>query len=345
MKGAKFTLENGDEYSVYQLKGKFDRIHSTDYVSELRTRAVFRLTGESWLDGVCKRIGFATELQTGDAEFDASIYIACDSPMFHSAVTESSAIRDCVSNLVKSGAISVTATGESLAIRLKGDRSGDLEIATQLVALTHLLRAEEARVLTNRQDPFLSKVIVIEALIWGLSAYALFSFSADIASKRELYFYLMPVFYRSLWFGGGLALGLLFLIRRYLKGSSRSHRVLVESALALGLALPFSAYNLVSDINISMDTNPDIVLERVILSAERRKHRRSTSYHLNLEKLQVEQGVEISRWIRVNQEDYDLASKDGPTKMARITVGPGYLGFPYMRDLEIVTLDSKTSDF
>jgi hypothetical protein len=348
--GRKQNLSSGEEYSVFISKGKGDHVNYTEYSTELKSRSVFRLTHESWIDRVCKKIGFATELQTGDAAFDSSVYIACDSPLFHAAVKDTPDIRNAVTTLMQMGAKSLTSNGKKLTVRLPGDRSSELPIATLLVKLTSLLRAEESRVMTLRRDPFLAKAVAIEAVIWGLSAYTVLGVSASFASQRDLYFNLFPVFVKSFWVGGALTIGLVLLIRLILKGSSRSHRIIIESAIALGLSLPFAAYHIVSDVNISLDTHAPVVVERKILGTRMKTHRsrrgRSYTYHLNIDKGQKERGITLSDSVQVEREDFDSASTDTQRKSARLTVGPGYLGLTYLKDLEIFnTEESKTSDF
>src|SRR5262245_33599375 len=89
----------------------------------------------------------------------------------------------------------------------------------------------------------------------------------------------------GLMFGLAAFIALIVFISTWLRGSSRGHRVIVESALVLALGLPVSAAALVADTNRAFDRAPPVHVSRKVSSCERRQHRSAKrrkhySYHL-----------------------------------------------------------------
>src|SRR5262245_14251852 len=82
-----FELD-GSPYTVLYsppVKGKNGRPSSLIIHTPVKTKGEFQIVVETWFDKFCKRVGLATEIQTGDEAFDKQCYIRTDMEEFTKA--------------------------------------------------------------------------------------------------------------------------------------------------------------------------------------------------------------------------------------------------------------------
>ena len=312
----------------------------------LKTPLVFALTREGWWDRVWKVLGLATELETGDEGFDRKIYVAGDHPALHRLLTENARLREQIVNLFARGAVRIFSDGghlwvESAELAYPSDRDLD-ELYGIYVALRDGGPARGHWLL----DGFLWKAVVVEALVWSVALYGV---PALVERLYREYVLGEGQRFPDLWALAQLGLGLaaavfvvlVGLIVVWLHGSSRGHRIIAESVVVLGLGLPFSAIEVVSDVNISQDTSAPRQHEyRVMekwstgggrkISGKRRKDSTPT-YFLDLAPL-TDDAPKVRPFLQVAAGTYYRAEQGG---VVRITSRAGRLKIPWIVSLEV----------
>jgi hypothetical protein len=246
-----------------------------------------RLHPESAADRAFKAIGIANEIQTGDATFDAKVYVTCDHPHVATVLAESSELRAAILALFEAGYRKILFDGTYVRAERKCDytpTTRDLELLHALyVASWKLSDAPPSRL----SDRFFWKALVVEGVIWSIAGYAIGAAFEIFITDGDLH-----IEKGAVWKAGFLVAGvtfgvLLLLIALWMRGSSRGHRVIIESGIVLLLGLPIASAQVVSDTNRTFDDTPAQIAERTFSQCEIREHRgrrgrRSYTYHLHL---------------------------------------------------------------
>lgn len=292
----------------------------------------FRLQAEGTVDRLAKALGLVTEFQTGDQGFDQGIYIACDHPGLLHPLRDQPRIRDLARKVFASGFRRIRCEDEMLWLERQSDR-GPMQAEREL--LLALRDALSRLTLMGRwwKDPYVARVIAIEAVIWSLVGYAVAALTENVLERGDTHlsaFALLPLglsvaaILFPLLFGVTVAL---------LRQSSWSHRILVEAALALGLGLPMIGIQTVSDLNRGLDQSETVVVQRQVESTEQRKHRRSTSYYLVLGAAPAPETISLPPKVQVS---YALYSRARAGAQVRFELARGSLGIPWYRDIRIL---------
>src|SRR5262245_50655677 len=79
-----------------------------------KSATTVQFTEENWFDRLCKRMGIAQEVQTGDCEFDDAIYVRCPSDGFARQYLENAGRRRAILALRKAGFAWVQLTGSAV---------------------------------------------------------------------------------------------------------------------------------------------------------------------------------------------------------------------------------------
>ncbi|HYE30737.1 MAG TPA: hypothetical protein VEH27_04870 [Methylomirabilota bacterium] len=338
----RYEIENVPiEVKVQSRKNKLPNITLR---TPLKSPVLFKITPEGGTDGVMKALGLATEFQTGDAKFDESAYIASDHPFLKHVLTNNPEIREQIHRALGYGFTSIVANGVALEMRLP-DTSEEraMEHGRTIAKLTKALGAALENAPSRLADPFLWRALVVEGIVWSIFGYAL-------AAVPDLFFNRAPVHLASgplTMTGLKLAgLGLMFLLAMIvltMRGSSRGHRIIVESFLVLLIALPAAGVQAASDINRGLDRAPSEQYQFVIEETEERRHRRRRgrtryTYHFALgsNPLKPEQP-------RTNQEliphrlqvPYSLYARAGKGDILVMNIKPGRLNMPWYESLDV----------
>ena len=251
---------------------------------DLPTSVRFHFKSENEFDRFFTHVGLADEFQTGDSAFDRKVYIACDHPAMHRRLKQDKTLRNLIVDALNHGFTNIRGDGNRLWMERDSDReptAEDLRLLGDLQSsLSKLAKAPEGLF-----DPFFTRVLFIETLIWSIGAYAL---GALVEPVFHTFSHVNPMnlMWLGLLIGFGLMLGIGVLVIALLRGSSQGHRVILESGIVLILSLPCAGPMLVSDLNRHLDqTTPELV-SREITGKDLRKSsgkRKSTTYYLLFE--------------------------------------------------------------
>jgi hypothetical protein len=310
-------------------RGKY-RVVATTFGLAFEHPVFFRLARESGWDRFFKRIGFAHELQTGDAAFDATVYVTCDHPALAPVLQADAGARAAILALFDAGAQRIFADGANLWVRRAGHREPDATELALLATVREALQAVPATDLPTLRDPYFWRALGIGAVAWSLALYGLPATLEAATRVEPLYFQWKPVITLGLIAALGVLVGLVGLTWVLLRGSSRSHRIFLENALVLTLGLPFSMTTLVSDLNISLDRSPAVVLrarvQATYTTISRSRHGSHTHYHVRL----APQNASLPRQVEVSSGTYVRAHQGGNLI---VTMHAGALGVPWVQEI------------
>lgn len=317
-------------YTSNYKKGEQIFAHKAGF--SLKSNFIFKFSKETSTDKFFKKTGLSTEFSTGDKSFDKKVYIASDHPQFHLLIKKNKEIRNTILELFSLGIDSVFADGKIIWITKKEGYPVNKELGLLLYLQSRLskLIPQTPGIL---KDKFVIRTILIEALIWSLLAYAI-SGSYTYYSYSK-YSDLYPDVLKLIILGLGIALiifmalfGLIFIL---LKGSSKGHRIIIESGIVLILALPANGIIITSDLNINLDSQKADIIYTEIMDIEIIEHPRTRtrnwySYHLIVNN----RNNILPTSIQINYAKYKEAIQ---SKKAEFHIGKGWLGIPWYKDI------------
>ncbi len=284
----------------------------------------FCVDHESQSDRWFKRIGLATEFQTGDAKFDKRYYIACDHPLLHQHLEQNQEVRAAITAAFRAGFDQVSGDGRYLwmhKVLKEPPRPKDLEpLAVLARAFESLPRNPNVHFWTDR---FFWRVCLVESLVWSIFGYGVASF-ASWHNNVDIHLHGTQLILPGLGVAVILLALLMAVVVGILRGSSRGHRVIVESAVFLCLALPIAGIQTVGDLNRALDRASPVTVSADAIDCERVRRRRSTTHYVQLENSAELTKHNVPLRIRVDRQVC------GAGKM-QFTIGPGRFGFPWYR--------------
>jgi hypothetical protein len=232
------------------------------------------------------------------------------------------------------GATKIWNDGKNLWVTFPGQVS-DTDQVGFVRALVELL-TPVARSSSFYTDPFYFKALVIEAVAWGLGGYAIGAYSEMVFRQQDYHLDQFALIKMGLICALALFLILSMTVFMILRGSSRAHRVMVESFVLFLIATPVAGVQIVSDINRSMDDSPALISQANVSSKEvrvsrRRRGGRSYSYYLHLSARAVDNAAKLPSSIKVDRELYDKVAEG---QSLNFTIGPGRLGLQWYREIK-----------
>lgn len=290
----------------------------------------FTFTPESAADLFFKYVGLSREFQTGDSRFDSHVYISAEDPLVLRTLRENADIRKMLASALCAGVQRVSSDGDSIFVIAENVLSPD-EWIPILKTLDETFARGERQASVRWTDPFVHRVLIIEATIWGMAGYAVTAF-IEFAYVRAHDVHV----HTSLVLAAGIGLGLAFaalglaLIVAILRRSSRSHRPIVESALVLGWALPLLGVQLASDLNLGLQGSQPPVLATVLVTEKNVQYRRRGADVYQLTIAEVQSRILLPTSINVPKDVFDSASVN---QRMKLEIGIGGLGMPYYRSM------------
>lgn len=275
----------GDIPWVFTQSKHKGRIVGTRFGVPFEHPVFFQLSREGGLDAWFKRIGFTHEVQTGDPEFDELVYVSCDHPALAPVLQADGEVRAAIQRLVGHTATKrMHADGAHLWVDRGGDAMPDDAAIRDLDTVRSALAAIPAEHLQVLRDPFFWRALLVESIVWGAVFYGAPAVLEMTVRGHPQYFAWSPVIVTGLGASVGIFALLLGLAWWLLRGSSRTHRVITESAILLAIGVPLSSIQMVSDVNIALDRSvPEIispeVREKYTRITRSRKGRTRTHYH------------------------------------------------------------------
>jgi hypothetical protein len=294
-----------------------------------------RMHRESRADRFFKRMGIASEMATGDPEFDKQVYVTSDHPAVVTLLTGSAELRAAVMrSLAMVGATCVRYDGSAIWIM---EIPGSAVIPLHLDILAELREASSPLSQASNHwyaDRFLWKALLIEGLIWAIFGYATGACIEAVGDQTDRHLWTDPLVWTGLLRALLAFIGILASIALWMRGSSRGHRILVESAVVLAFGLPVTGIQAVADSNRVLDDSPAQTVNLEIDRCEARESgsrgRTKTYYALVFTSPDRPPGQVVPSEIRVTKRLCDALRRGN---VLEIKIGAGRWGFPWYRQI------------
>lgn len=274
---------DGSAYTVhYQtpVRGKNGRPSSLMVGTPVVCDCEFRITGETGYDRLCKNIGLAVEIQTGDPAFDEVCYVRTDSVAFTEAYLQDPIKRVAIVDMRRLGFPEVSLSAGKVEAKWVGfdpDKHDKPDLAVDAAARLVLL----SRDLPQPQPEFEQRTggwrKQWQFVLWPLLiAFALTIFS--MIPFTPLHF--VQVLARA---AVPLALGLpafAFLSAVLLRGTSRSHIAWGRLMIGAIFLFPPGSMGTVGLVNGVTDTSPEETHDALIVRKYTTRSKNSTNYHV-----------------------------------------------------------------
>jgi hypothetical protein len=327
----------GVDYAEAQTKSKSGNTTSHRIGVPLAGNICFAMTRESGADRLFKFLGFSRELQTGDADFDERIYIASDHLEFGDALRDDAGLRERVAGMLAGGFDRIWSNGHMLYAVAKKEIDAEVWVPRLDLVRRDLAGAAE-KTPSRFGDPFVWRALVVECIVWSMAGYAAVAAFDFWLHRDDHYLDRWSLLAYGAVCAGAVALGLLVAIVLFLKRSSRSHRILVESALILSLSTPVVGVQMVADLNHIGAASAPMVVRVMVTRHWTEEHRgkrgrRWYTYHMNVSP--IAGAVPISGEIDVSPEVYQML-RDGT--VIPIEIGEGLLGLRWYKSINGVTV-------
>lgn len=244
------------------------------------TTEEFEVVREGWFDRLCKKLGLASEVQTGSPAFDDALYLRTDYPEFVQVLFEDARKRDAALAIIQAGFSAVKLDNRKLIAKWNGfhpsqGEPGTLvpDIAEKLYSLRENPPPDRPEALRTRSTQTV-RLSVLWTLV-GLLFVSLVSFlfyhpmrPSDLFLKSLLFS--LPGWFAFAWLSAFL-----------LRGHSRSH---YRWAALIGVgffAFLFGGVGATNLVNGAFDHSAKITRIETITNKTTSRHKRSTSYSVH----------------------------------------------------------------
>jgi hypothetical protein len=289
------------------------------------TAAEVHLSRENWFDRLFKWAGIAREHQTGDADFDSTVYIRSRSPRYAAACLKHPARRGAVLAILSQRFASVriadgfaTAEWPGFDPETHGRPGVTEDAADALFVLTESLPKRDPGENDGRLD---GHALAKGVLWWALIASAVTVLSVCFFPPVRTWDLFLPVL--GVFVLGYLAFG--WLSALLLRGTSTSHDSWAK-LMAVGVFLwALGSLGLVAGVNGLADTGPP-EWHTLTVSDRTYEHRKNgRSYYLTAPAW--DGGAPIR--LEVSSADYN-AAQPGRSRL-EVEAGRGRLGIPWLK--------------
>lgn len=291
-------------------------------------RVVFSMHAESTFDRFFKAVGISEEFQTGDGAFDEAIYVASDHPAFCAALRDDHKLREILTSFLAGGGRRKIWSDGKLLYFDSPHVEDPGAMAPRLRELAERLAPHLEGLGGRLEDPFLWRAFAVEAVVWSIAGYAIASFLGNVFHPQDHHVRPLSIVAWGMGIGIGALGALTGAIAHFLKKSSRGHRILLESAIILMLALPVAGTQLASDINRHMDRGAAVAVEGQVTRRWVSRSNKSTSYHVQVHSDSPLLGPVHD--MRVHWGMYE-SLREGDTMT--MTLGRGRLGAPWYKTI------------
>lgn len=324
--GADGTVD-GEPYSFTQETDKDGKIKSIHIGLRLKTPVLFKLTREGFWDRLFKSLDLAEEFQTRHAQFDQTIYIACDHITFMGILKENKKARGIILNLFKDGFDSIYSDGENLWMTSTTRQLFTEDACRQLIdlkrAMGPLQKAPPAL------DPFARKAMVMGSVSLALFAYAAVAIAEAFINPGDSHLDVGPLVTQGLIFAVIIFLLLCVVVFFVFRGSSRGHRIIIENAFLFLISLPAAGVQSLADLNRAFDFSPSIIVDTTVVDKQHYRRKRRDRYYLYPANQVVREGILLPERIRVSEAEFQEAIPGG---RMRLEIGTGWLGHPWYKE-------------
>jgi hypothetical protein len=326
---------NGFRYLVKEKKEKgkvVKRIIETPVCSAfLCSLSIEKSSDRFWIS-----LGFGEELQTGDSGFDKRIYVIGDHPLVGEYLIREAKLRSLFVKLIGYKVTSIAITGKTVRFALP-ESTGIENILPAVQEVAESIQRIQPSVKSRFVDPFYVKALLSESFVWGILAYSVTSFFEVQVNHTTSHIDPMSLVPFGLVLSLFLTLAGIVFLKCFLGSSSRTPRIIAESAFLLGLSFPFIGVQLIADANRSFDVSQGWVARPTIERKYETKHRRRRGsyyrYHLELTHSSASSAslpFELPAKIQVDKDVYDRIAPNGRVELQ---IGAGMFGFPWLRSV------------
>lgn len=331
-----------DGVSFY-FKSKSDKkgiIYESRIGIPFKSKSIFKITRETQADKFFKQIGLANEIQTLDKSFDSRFYVASDSSNFRDEIRIDVQTREFIAQIFKRGCEDITGTGKMIWFNFFGDHTKSKIVPEFCVKFYNQIAEMEQKTTGFFSDPFAIKILMTECTVWSLAAYSVMGFGEWYYTQQDVFLNRTALLRDGVFVGIVLTLIFLGFIFLFMKGSSRAHRILIESSLVLGFSIPVGGIHIVRDINLNADTSIANLVEADVLDTYtvKRRRKRSTTidYYMRIEPRRVESATEskltIPSTIEVSNQFYNEIKRGN---VVILKIRSGYLDHPWFEDITL----------
>lgn len=300
---------------------------------------VFKLTKEGYFESVFKFFGFNGEFQTGDAEFDRTVYIASDHPFFCGLLKQQPELRAQIRSLFSEyDAESISSDGKHIHFKYLKRAGAKMEMGATPMAMmfsvSERIQSGLQQIPSRYNDVFAWKALIVESVAWSFLFYAIGSLPELILmGNRDLYIERNAVVQAALVFSAVAWIVTFFFIRYLFKGSSRALGVIVEGGLLLMVSLPLVCTLTLFDVNIKLDRTSRLYRTQLTKKYEvlHPKSRRSSAYYsYHIQTAGIPDVLPAGQSLQVNSGKYSELTEG---EELEVSVGDGRLGFKWIQDL------------
>lgn len=327
--------ENLDFEFAFVVKKKKNS-KQTELIIKNCPKLFFRISIERRLHRILKKMGFNSELQTGNLEFDINHYVESDHSSFKRALKHNQELQSTILQLRKLGFETIVSLGDGtikILSHLNSSESPDNEVIRLAKKIQDNLN--QIRIFKGENDPFVLKVLCFEVFyyaigFYGISTYIAHSFDDGLYQLDPWKLTLRGAYYGSLCLIAWISISFTIL-----KNSSRAPVFFGEVFFGMVVCLVFGGSQIMIDLNEVLD-NSTPVYEKAYLvekytKTSRSGRRSNTSYYL---KLQFQNNnFNIQDTLRVNVINYhNLHEGMG----VEFTIRKGHFDAPYIVSMKSV---------
>jgi hypothetical protein len=286
----------------------------------------FHMSPETWFDRLCKRLGIAVEIQTGDATFDAECYVRSDAVEFTQEYLTDPVKRIAILDvrrlgfpevILKDRTVTAVWTGFNPARHDKPDLTADAAARLVLLARDLPLHKPEFDHRTGQHRQQWQVSLWVFLVAFALTALSLIAYPPTWGS--ELFGTAALVFVPG-------TLLFAYLSARLLRGTSTSHYAWAALMLGAVLLFPAGSMGTVGLLNGALDDSPQVTHTAVIVEKYTTRSKNTTKYHVKCVSWRKPGGGTES--FQINSADYN-AVVENRSKMV-VTTRAGALGVEWL---------------
>ncbi len=296
-----------------------------------------RFHSETSTDRWFKRIGISNEVQTGDAAFDEAVYVTSDHPFVATLLADTPDFRAAIRAVLDSGVKRISFDGARVSYKKDSaipPTERDFQLFRTLWETSWRLEDEPR---SRFSDPFLWKALVVEGVLWSIAGVAIGAGLEMIAHRPDIHASKERLIVTGLVVAAAAFAVVFIATLLWMRGSSRGHRVILESAVLMALSFPIAGIQLVGDTNRALDDAPATTVKRQLIECETRVHRgkrgrKSYSYHLHLSPTPESEGPPVPDEI---ETDHATCLAATPGAGVEIDVKPGRWRLPWYSEIRV----------
>ena len=332
-------------YQTYQPKllgGKKDFYIGVPIRGPLR----FTIRRETWLDRIVKFFRLATEIQTGDADFDKQLYVVCDDADWPMMLDEYPELRQLVRMIFNTRATELTLKSKCLYVKIQKEWEygfvRTMDIVKCLTSISEIIQARSIHAESTLNSSYrLQGVLFAGAHIgWLVTGIV---FGAGLIVWGHPFFHVWAFILLALRCTAITALLWLVALCVFMRGSSRSASVFRHFLAygVCGLFLTFCtgqyAWNQMADTSPIqphlLSIIPQVSYGGRLVHSHRGRRSFTPSYIVYLEPLFPEDGDHFRLYVSRSEANAlsDLHAKNpNQPYHAQLNVRAGALGFPWI---------------